>query len=147
MMRKIKEGDLLYICSIDRLGRNYLEIQNEWQKITKEKKVDIVVIDMPLLDTRIGKDLLNTFIADLVFQILSFIAENERDTIKRRQREGIEAAKLRGVVFGRPRKKIPNNFLDIISDMKKGKIKKTEAAKLCNVGLTTFYKLLKQCDF
>ena len=110
LVRRLKPNDLLYIKSIDRLGRNYEEIITQWRILTKEKKVDIVVIDMPLLDTRTGKDLMGTFIADLVLQLLSFISENERKTIKQRQREGIEAAKQRGVRFGRPEKPLPENF-------------------------------------
>ena len=102
MLRRMHTGDLLYIASIDRLGRNYEEIQNQWRILTKEKKIDIVVLDMPLLDTRRGKDLMGTFIADLVLQILSFVAQSERENIKKRQAEGIAAAKARGVKFGRP---------------------------------------------
>lgn len=105
---------MLYILSIDRLGRNYEEIQKQWRIITKEKNVDICVIDMPLLDTRQGKDLMGTFIADLVLQILSFVAQSERENIKKRQAEGIAAAKARGVRFGRPEKDVPDNFASII---------------------------------
>ena len=107
LLRRIKAGDILYIKSIDRLGRNYDEIQNQWRIITKEKKVDIVVVDMPLLDTRKEKNLLGTFISNLVLQLLSFVAENERINIRQRQAEGIAAAKKRGVKFGRPPKEIP----------------------------------------
>lgn len=96
MIKKLREGDLIYILSIDRLGRNYIEIQNQWGFLTRDKKVDICVIDMPLLDTRRGKDLLGTFIADLILQVLSFVAENERSNIRKRQQQGIEAAKMRG---------------------------------------------------
>ncbi len=110
MVRKLKAGDLLYILSIDRLGRNYEEIQNQWRIITKEKRADICVIDMPLLDTRQGKDLMGTFIADLVLQILSFVAQNERENIKKRQAERIASAKDKGVLFGRPAKDVPNDF-------------------------------------
>ena len=102
LIRKLKKGDLLYIKSIDRLGRNYNEILEQWRILTKEMEVDIAVIDMPLLDTRLCKDLLGTFIADIVLQVLSFVAQNERENIKQRQAEGIKAAKLNGVVFGRP---------------------------------------------
>ncbi len=116
LVRRLKPNDLLYIKSIDRLGRNYEEIITQWRILTKEKKVDIVVIDMPLLDTRTGKDLMGTFIADLVLQLLSFISENERKTIKQRQREGIEAAKQRGVRFGRPEKPLPEILNSFISD-------------------------------
>lgn len=102
LVLRLREGDLLYVLSIDRLGRNYEEIQDQWRFLTKEIGIDIVVIDMPLLDTRQGKNLMGTFIADLVLQILSFVAQSERDSIRRRQAEGIAAAKARGVRFGRP---------------------------------------------
>ncbi len=115
MVRKLKPGDLLYVMSIDRLGRNYDEIQSQWRVLTKERGVDITVIDMPLLDTRRGKDLLGTFIADLVLQILSFIAHSERDNIKKRQAEGIAAAKARGVRFGRPVIKSPDDFVILVT--------------------------------
>ena len=110
LVKRLCRDDLLYIKSIDRLGRNYGEIQNQWRRLTKEIGVDICVIDMPLLDTRNGKDLLGTFIADLVLQILSFVAQNERDNIRQRQAEGIAAAKQRGVRFGRPPLPLPQNF-------------------------------------
>lgn len=109
LLRRLRPGDLVYVLSIDRLGRNYEEVQNQWRVLTKEKAVDICVIDMPLLDTRQGKDLLGTFIADLVLQILSFVAQNERENIKKRQAEGIAAAKARGVKFGRPPAVLPEN--------------------------------------
>lgn len=111
MVRKLKPNDLLYVKSIDRLGRNYKDIIEQWKILTKDKGIDIVVLDMPLLDTRQGKDLLGTFISDLVLQILSFVAESERDNIKQRQREGIEAAKKKGVIFGRPRKEVPEEAI------------------------------------
>lgn len=110
LVKKLKPGDLLMIQSIDRLGRNYEEVQNQWRVLTKEKEVDISVLDMPLLDTRQGKDLMGTFIADLVLQILSFVAQNEREFIRKRQAEGIAAAKARGVKFGRPLIPLPENF-------------------------------------
>ena len=113
LVKKLKPGDLLYIQSIDRLGRNYEEVQNQWRILTKEKNVDICVIDMPLLDTRQGKDLMGTFIADLVLQILSFVAQNEREFIRKRQAEGIAAAKAKGVKFGRPPIPLPDNFYPI----------------------------------
>ena len=119
LMKRLKKGDLLYVKAIDRLGRNYKEIQNQWRIITKEMEVDVVVIDMPLLDTRVYKDLMGTFIADLVLQVLSFVAESERENIKKRQEEGIKAAKLRGVVFGRPVKVSPDRILS--ADGKAGK--------------------------
>ena len=110
LLRKLKRDDLLYIKSIDRLGRNYEEIQQQWRLITKDKGVDICVIDMPLLDTRRGKDLVGTFLSDIVLQVLSFVAENERTNIRQRQAEGIAAAKLKGVKFGRPPIPLPENF-------------------------------------
>ena len=113
MVRKLKQGDLLYILSIDRLGRNYEEIQNQWRILTKEIGIDICVLDMPLLDTRNGKDLMGTFIADLVLQILSFVAQSERENIKKRQQEGIAAAKAKGVKFGRPPLPLPENFHEV----------------------------------
>ena len=113
LVKKLKPGDLLYIQSIDRLGRNYEEVQNQWRILTKEKNVDICVIDMPLLDTRQGKDLMGTFIADLVLQILSFVAQNEREFIRKRQAEGIAAAKAKGVKFGRPPIPLPDNFYPV----------------------------------
>ena len=113
LVRKMKKDDLLYIKSIDRLGRNYEEIQNQWRFLTKEKGIDIVVLDMPLLDTRRGKDLVGTFLSDIVLQVLSFVAENERSNIKQRQAEGIAAAKARGVKFGRPQRPLPENFHEV----------------------------------
>ena len=113
LVKKLKPGDLLYIQSIDRLGRNYVEVQNQWRILAKEKNVDICVIDMPLLDTRQGKDLMGTFIADLVLQILSFVAQNEREFIRKRQAEGIAAAKAKGVKFGRPPIPLPDNFYPV----------------------------------
>ena len=120
MLRRLKKDDLIYIKSIDRLGRNYEEILEQWRILTKEKLVDIVVIDMPLLDTRRGKDLIGTFLSDIVLQILSFVAENERAAIRQRQAEGIAAAKARGVKFGRPKKPLPENFEEICLLWKKG---------------------------
>ncbi len=138
MVRKMKEDDLLYIKSIDRLGRNYGEILEQWRHLTKEKKVDIVVLDMPLLDTRRGKDLMGTFLSDVVLQVLSFVAENERKNIRERQREGIEAAKLRGVRFGRPESPLPENFEQLRSRWMSGEISGKRAAELCDMSLTTF---------
>ena len=140
LVDKLEMGDLLYILSIDRLGRNYEEIQNHWRILTKDKKIDICVIDMPLLDTRVCKDLMGTFIADLVLQILSFVAENERANIKSRQAQGIAAAKKRGVKFGRPEKPIPENFEAIIDSWKSGAITIKEACKLCEMSEPTFYR-------
>lgn len=138
MMKQLKPGDLLYLLSIDRLGRNYEEIQNQWRILTKEKGVDVCVIDMPLLDTRQGKDLMGTFIADLVLQILSFVAQSERENIRKRQSEGIAAAKARGVRFGRPAKPLPKNFPNVYKRWKAGLITGTAAAKECGMPLATF---------
>lgn len=138
LLKKIKPGDLLYILSIDRLGRNYIEIQEQWRILTKEKGVDIIVIDMPLLNTRNGKDLLGTFIADLVLQILSFVAQTERENIRTRQAQGIAAAKLRGVKFGRPAKELPSNFILMYDKWQSGAITCTEAARACRMPLSTF---------
>lgn len=144
LVSQLNPGDLIYILSIDRLGRNYLEIQNQWRILTKEIGIDICVIDMPLLDTRSGKDLMGTFIADLVLQILSFVAENERENIRKRQRQGIAAAKKRGVRFGRPRLTIPDNFKDIVWAWKQGNIKLDETLKKCRMSKSTFYRRLKE---
>ncbi len=144
MASLLQEGDLLYILSIDRLGRNYVEIQNQWRILTKEIGIDICVIDMPLLDTRNGKDLMGTFIADLVLQILSFVAENERENIRKRQEQGIAAAKKRGVRFGRPEASMPDNFGEIIKKWESGKIKFDDAIQECNMSQATFYRRLKE---
>ena len=138
LLKKLKPGDLLYILSIDRLGRNYIEIQEQWRILTKEKGVDIIVIDMPLLNTRNGKDLLGTFIADLVLQILSFVAQTERENIRTRQAQGIAAAKLRGVKFGRPQKPLPKNFLLAYNGWKCGELTCVAAAKVCGMPLSSF---------
>ena len=140
LVKKLKAGDLLYILSIDRLGRNYEDIQKQWRILTKDIGIDICVIDMPLLDTRNGKDLMGTFIADLVLQILSFVAQNERENIKKRQAQGIAAAKAKGVKFGRPENLLPYNFGDIVKSWDKGKISTAEALKLCNMSTSTFYR-------
>lgn len=139
LMKRLREDDVLYIKSIDRLGRNYEEILEQWRVITKEKKADIVVMDMPILDTRKGKDLLGTLIADLVLTLLSYVSENERSNIKARQREGIEAAKQRGVQFGRPAYPVPENFDEICKAWNRKEISAEEAAKKCNLKRTTFY--------
>ena len=138
LMKKLKPDDLLYIKSIDRLGRNYEEIQVQWRILTKEKKIDIVVLDMPLLDTRRGKDLMGTFLSDIVLQVLSFVAENERTNIRQRQAEGIAAAKARGVRFGRPPKPLPENFPSACQRWKTGVITCTKAARECGMPLSTF---------
>lgn len=144
LIKKLKKSDLLYILSIDRLGRNYEEIQKQWRLLTKEIGIDICVIDMPLLDTRQGKDLMGTFIADLVLQILSFVAQNERENIRKRQAQGIAAAKKRGIKFGRPEISIPKDFESIISLKNNREIKTKEALKLCNMSRSTFYRKLKE---
>ena len=138
LVRKLKKDDLLYIKSIDRLGRNYEEIQNQWRILTKEKGVDIVVLDMPLLDTRRGKDLMGTFLSDIVLQVLSFVAENERTNIRQRQAEGIAAAKARGVRFGRPPRPLPENYHSAYQRWKAGAITGTAAARECGMPLSTF---------
>ena len=145
LVKKLKPGDLLYIQSIDRLGRNYIEIQEQWRFLTKDKGVDIVVLDMPLLDTRSGKDLLGTFIADLVLQILSFVAQTEREHIRERQAQGIAAAKDRGVKFGRPAKELPPNFYSVLGKWQRQELSGREAARECNMPATTFLKKAKQC--
>jgi DNA invertase Pin-like site-specific DNA recombinase len=139
LVKKLRPEDLLYIISIDRLGRNYKEIQEQWRILTKEKNVDICVLDMPLLDTRNGKDLMGTFIADLVLQILSFAAQSERENIKKRQAEGIAAAKARGVKFGRPEKPLPDNFCEIHNIWRDKKITLQQAAAACDMPVGTFY--------
>lgn len=144
LLKELKEGDLLYILSIDRLGRNYEEIQNQWRIITKEKCADICVIDMPLLDTRQGKDLMGTFIADLVLQILSFVAHSERDNIRKRQAEGIAAARARDVKFGRPTIKVPENFAEIIRLWRGKEISIREALELCHMSEATFYRRARE---
>lgn len=149
LLNKIKKDDLLYIKSINRLGRNYKEILEQWRLITKEKEVDIVVMDMPLLDTRKGKDLIGTFLSDIVLQILSFVAESERKNIRQRQAEGIATAKAKGVRFGRPLKPLPENYFEIYLLWKSGKINGTNAAKKCGMPLTTFRyraKILEQSE-
>ena len=146
MVKKFKPDDLLYIKSIDRLGRNYEEIQSQWKALTKEKKIDIVVLDMPLLDTRRGKDLVGTFLSDIVLQVLSFVAENERTNIHQRQAEGIAVAKARGVRFGRPPKPLPANYYSAYQRWKTGAITGTAAAKECGMPLSTFRYQAKICE-
>ena len=138
LLRKLKKDDLLYVKSIDRLGRNYGEILEQWRVLTKEKGVDIVVLDMPLLDTRRGKDLMGTFLSDIVLQVLSFVAENERTNIRTRQAEGIAAAKARGVRFGRPPKPLPENYPSVYQRWRAGAVTGTAAARECGMPLSTF---------
>lgn len=143
MVRKLKKDDLLYIKSIDRLGRNYGEILEQWQILTKKKDVDIVVLDMPLLDTRRGKDLMGTFLSDIVLQVLSFVAENERSNIRQRQAEGIAAAKARGVRFGHPPMDMPEGFEELKRQWTEGKITSRQAGKLLGVSYQTFLRRVK----
>ena len=139
LLRKMKKDDLLYIKSIDRLERNYEEILQQWRVLTKEKGIDIVVLDMPLLDTRRGKDLMGTFLSDIVLQVLSFVAENERTNIRQRQAEGIAAAKAKGVKFGRPPLPLPDNFYEVHKAWRSKKITLKQAAEACNMPVGTFY--------
>lgn len=143
LLKKMKPEDILYVKSIDRLGRNYDEILKQWRILTKEKKVDIVVLDMPLLDTRRGKDLMGTFLSDIVLQVLSFVAENEHKNIRQRQKEGIEAAMQRGVQFGRPQMPTPDNFKQVYERWMNKEISGEEAARQCNLARTTFYRRAK----
>ena len=144
MLRRLKRDDLLYVKSIDRLGRNYGEILEQWRLLTKEKGVDIVVLDMPLLDTRSGKDLMGTFMADLVLQILSFVAQNERENIRQRQAEGIAAAKARGVPLGRPALPLPENFEEVVSSWRNKEIDFASALQQTGMRPATFYRRLKE---
>ena len=139
MVKKLKPDDLIYVKSIDRLGRNYEEILEQWRILTREKRVDIAVLDMPLLDTRRGKDLMGTFLSDIVLQVLSFVAENERVNIRQRQAEGIAAARARGVRFGRPPHPLPENFRQIHRDWRGKKLTLKEAADACAMPVGTFY--------
>lgn len=143
LLRRLKPGDVLHVLSIDRLGRNYEEIQNQWRALTKEKGVDICVIDMPLLDTRRDKGLMGTFIADLTLQILSFVAQSERESIHIRQAEGIAAAKARGIRFGRPALEIPEDFSQMVRKWERKEITLVDAAKHCGISESTFYRRLR----
>lgn len=145
LLEQLRKGDLLYVMSIDRLGRDYEEIQQQWRILTKEIGVDICVIDMPLLDTRYGKDLLGTFIADLVLQILSFTAQNERENIKKRQAQGIAAAKAKGVKFGRPKIPLPKEFPAIVSQWENKEMHLSDVLTICHMSEATFYRKLKEC--
>ena len=145
MLSKVREGDLLVVKSIDRLGRNYDDIIEQWQLLTKEMGIHIRILDMPLLDTRIqGKDLTGTFIADLVLQILSYVAQTERENIRQRQKEGIAAAKLRGVRFGRPRKPVPENFLCLKEQWEKREVTSRQAAKELHIAQDTFLRWVRE---
>lgn len=143
LIRKLKPGDLLYIQSIDCLGRNYEEIQRQWRILTKEIGVDICVLDMPLLDTRRGGDLMGTFIADLVLQILSFVAQNERENIKKRQAEGIAAAEAKGIQFGRPKVPVPADFVKIVGQWEKRQLSISDVLNQCGMSESTFYRKLR----
>lgn len=146
LLRKIGEDSVIYIKSIDRLGRNYTEIQEQWRIITKEKKADIVVLDMPLLDTRRGKDLMGTFLSDIVLALLSYVADNERINIRQRQAEGIAAAKAKGIRFGRPPLPLPDNFYIVYDEWKAKKISLTEASKKCGLPKGTFYSKARRLE-
>lgn len=141
LLKKLRPGDLLVVKSIDRFGRNYEEILQQWRVITKEKRADVLVLDMPLLDTRkSGNDLTGTFVADLVLQILSYVAQTERENIHQRQMEGIAAAKLRGVKFGRPRKDVSERFWQLKKDWENKKITSREAARQLSIAQDTFLR-------
>ncbi|QWT53062.1 recombinase family protein [Eubacterium sp. MSJ-33] len=144
LIKRLKRGDLLYIVSIDRLGRNYTEIQEQWRMLIHDKQVDICVLDMPLLDTRNKKDLMGTFVAELVLQILSFVAENERANIRKRQAEGIAAAKARGVQFGRPKIVLPDDFVDIVYAWKRQELTLNDILQRYPISRTTFYRRAKE---
>ena len=144
LMRRLRSDDLLYVLSIDRLGRNYEEIQNQWRILTKESGADICVLDMPLLDTRNGKDLMGTFIADLVLQILSFVAQNERENIRKRQAQGIAAARARGVRFGRPPLEPPEDFPAIVAAWERGTLPLGAALRRCGMSESTFYRRVRE---
>lgn len=146
LIRRLQEGDVLYILSIDRLGRNYEEILNQWRLITKDMKVDVVVIDMPLLDTRRDKNLLGTFISDMVLQLLSFVAQNERENIKKRQAQGIAAAKARGVKFGRPVKGVSDEFANEVARWNKGELSMDDLLKKYGISQSTFYRRVRELE-
>ena len=139
LVRRLKKDDILYIKSIDRLGRNYKEILEQWRVLTKEREVDTVVLDMPLLDTRWGKDLMGAFLSDIVLQVLSFVVENERANIRQRDAEGIAAARARGVRFGRPPRPLPENFREVHRQWRNKKITLRQAAEACGMPEGTFY--------
>ena len=146
LLKKLDSNSILFVKSIDRLGRNYKDLNEQWRIITKEKCADIVVIDMPLLDTRREKNLLGTLISDIVLALLSYVAENERMNIKQRQAEGIAAAKARGVKFGRPPIPLPKNFEQVHKDWRAGKINVSQAAKECGMSETTFLRNVRKIE-
>jgi DNA invertase Pin-like site-specific DNA recombinase len=144
LLSELRPGDLLYVKSIDRLGRDYDEVQSQWRVLTKERGIDIAVIDMPILDTRNGRDLMGTFLADTVLTVLSFVAQNERDTTRKRQAEGIAAARIRGVHMGRPAKRLPENFGELASQWERGKLTTTELILRTGLTETTLYRRLRE---
>ena len=144
LLKRLKPGDLLYVKSIDRLGRNYTEIIEQWRVITKEKQADVKVLDMPLLDTTYGKDLLGTFVADLTLQVMSFVAQMERESIHQRQAEGIAAAKARGVRFGKTPKPLPDNFEELFVLWRQKKLSNQELARLCGLDISVIYRRLRE---
>lgn len=144
LIRKLQGGDVLYVKSIDRLGRNYEDIIEQWKCITKEKGTDIVVIDMPILDTRNGKDLMGTFLSDIVLALLSYVSENERINIKKRQAEGIAIAKAKGIRFGPSPKPLPENFDDVYLQWKHKEIPINKAAEMCGMPKSTFFDKAKK---
>lgn len=144
LLKRLKRGDLLYVLSIDRLGRNYEDILAQWRVLTKEIGIDICILDMPLLDTRNGRDLMGTFIADLVLQILSFVAQNERENIRKRQAQGIAAAKAKGVKFGRPEIAVPEDFGQIVKAWERGQTPPPAVLKQCGMSEATFYRRLRE---
>lgn len=146
LLRKLDNNSVLFVKSIDRLGRNYADLNEQWRIITKEKGADIVVIDMPILDTRRDKNLLGTFISDIVLALLSYVAENERINIKQRQAEGIAAAKARGVKFGRPPVPLPDNFYEIHKQWRDKKLTLKQAAKACNLATSTFFDKAREFE-
>lgn len=144
LLSKLRKGDVLFVQSIDRLGRNYDQIQDHWRYLTKELGIDICILDMPLLDTRKGKDLMGTFIADLVLQVLSFVAQSERENIKKRQAQGIKAAKEKGVKFGRPKKNLPDDFPLIVNAWREKTLSLEKVLETCEISESTFYRKLKE---
>lgn len=142
LVETLEPGDLLFVKSIDRLGRNYRDIQEQWRRLTMEKGVDIAILDMPLLDTRIGKDLLGTFLSDIILQLLSFVAENERVNIRQQQAEGIAAAKAKGVCFGRPMIPIPESFEEIVRKWRAREISIDQAIEAAGMSKSTFFRRL-----
>lgn len=146
LLRNLNKNSVLFVKSIDRLGRNYTDLNEQWRIITKEKEADIVVIDMPILDTRREKNLLGTFISDIVLALLSYVAENERANIRQRQAEGIAAAKARGVKFGRPEIIVPDNFYEIYKKWRRKEVSVKEAAKACNLAKSTFFDKVRELE-